>query len=115
MAADHQFAAQGIARAQLGQLFGQQHRANRHAVAQQAGYAIPQDAAGYEAEAVSVVADLDRVPGVGATLVAQHNVVAGAEQVRQLALALIAPLGAHNHGNGHRSNPRMKSEPSNGV
>jgi hypothetical protein len=47
------------------------------------------------------VAD-DRVAGVGAALVAAHDVGVLGEQVDDLALPLVAPLGADDHGCWHR-------------
>ena len=44
----------------------------------------------------------DRVPGVVAALEPHHHVAALGEQVDDLALALVAPLGADDHCRGHR-------------
>ena len=46
------------------------------------------------------VAD-DRVAGVGATLVAADDVRVQREEVDDLPLALVTPLGAHDHGGRH--------------
>ena len=51
---------------------------------------------------VSPVAD-HAVAGVGAALVAGDHVGGRAQRVDDLALALVAPLGAHDHGARHRA------------
>ena len=61
-----------------------------------------QDAAGQQVQGVLLVADDDRVPGVVAAVELHDEVDTAAEQVGGLALALVAPLGADDHGGGHR-------------
>ena len=71
-------------------------RIEHHAVAdhrQRAG----DDPRGQQAELVGGVADHQRVPGVVSALEAHHHVGTAGEPVDDLALALIAPLGA-DHG-----------------
>ena len=50
---------------------------------------------------VGLVADDDRVTGVRAALVAADEVRLGGEQVDDLALALVSPLRADDHGRRH--------------
>src|SRR5690606_6930717 len=51
------------------------------------------------------VADDDRVPRVVAAVELHHVVDAGAQEVRRLSLALIAPLGTDEHHAWHGSPP----------
>ena len=53
------------------------------------------------AELVRLVADDDRVPGVRPAVVAADDVGVLREQVDDLALALVAPLRADDHGRRH--------------
>ena len=53
------------------------------------------------ADLVRLLADDDRVPGVRAALVAADEVGVLGEQVDDLALALVAPLRADDHGRRH--------------
>jgi hypothetical protein len=59
------------------------------------------DPARQGADLVRLVADDDRVPGVRAALVAADDVGVLGEQVDDLALPLVAPLGADDHGRRH--------------
>ena len=47
------------------------------------------------------LADDDRVPGVVAALVADDHVHLAGQDVGELALALVAPLGPDDHGGRH--------------
>ena len=69
-----------------------------------------QHARGQQVEGVALLADDHGVPGVVAALVAHHVVHAVAEQVRGLALALVAPLRADEHDGGHVSLPPHQNE-----
>ena len=60
-----------------------------------------EDAAGQEVKCVLLIADDHRVAGVVAPLVAHHVVNAFAEQVGGFALALVSPLGTHEHDRWH--------------
>ena len=56
---------------------------------------------GIELEGVALTADHDGVAGVVAALVAHDVAVLLGEQVDDLGLALVAPLGADDDGDGH--------------
>ena len=51
---------------------------------------------------IFLFAEIDRVAGVVAALVADHGVEGRAEQIDDLALAFVAPLEADNGGMGRR-------------
>ncbi len=72
------------------QRFGIEH----HAVADRAAHAGMQDPARHLVQHEVLLADVDRVAGVGAALVAHDPVGALGEHVDELALPLVAPLGA---------------------
>ena len=55
------------------------------------------DAGGHLMQAVLLIAHHDGVAGVISTLVADDAVELGSDQVADLALALVAPLGSHQH------------------
>src|SRR5262249_6745878 len=55
------------------------------------------------ADLVGLVADDDRVPRVGAALVAADEVGVLREEIDDLPLALVAPLRPDDHGRGHFS------------
>ena len=59
------------------------------------------DARRQQRELVDLVADHQRVAGVVAALEARHYVGAGRQPIDQLALALVAPLGADHRHVGH--------------
>jgi len=52
---------------------------------------------------VPVLPDHHGVAGIVAALVADDEVVVGREQVDDLGLALVTPLGSHDGGDGHRT------------
>ncbi len=57
---------------------------------------------------VRLAVDDDRVPGIRATLIAADEVGLLGEQVDDLALPLVAPLRADDHGRGHVPHSRMR-------
>jgi len=61
----------------------------------------PEDSRGHVPELVGLALGDDRVPGVRTALIAADDVGVLREQVDDLALALVAPLGAHDHGGRH--------------
>ena len=65
------------------------------AVADDAGGAPAKDAGGDEVQDVFGPADDDRVAGVGAALGAHDDVGLLGQEIDDLALTLVAPLGAH--------------------
>ena len=56
-----------------------------------------------ETSAKTLAVGNDGVPGVVAALEADDVVVVGGNEVGDLALALVSPLGAHKHGGWHVS------------
>ena len=87
--------------AQVVELVGQHLRVDHDAVADRAQLARIEDPGRDQVELpLHAVAD-DRVPGVVAALEADHEVRVLGEQVGDLALALVAPLGAHDDDAGH--------------
>ena len=76
-----------------------------HPVADDAELARPHDARGKERELVDRAVDDEGVPGVVAALEAGDHVGALGEPVDDLALALVAPLGAHDHHVAHVRRP----------
>ena len=67
------------------------------AVADDAELAGAHDAGGQKRQLVGLVADDEGVAGVVAALEAHDDVGALGQPVDDLALALVAPLGAHHH------------------
>lgn len=55
------------------------------------------DARGNLVKAVLLIAHHDGVTGVVAALIANDAIELGSDQVADLALALVAPLGSHQH------------------
>ena len=84
------------ARAQAVDLGGQHLRVDDDAVADDAGLARVEDPARDQVELPGLAVAHDRVPGVVAALEADDRVGPLGEQVDDLALALIAPLGAND-------------------
>ena len=75
--------------ASLEQRFQRQH----HAIADEALHVLVQDAGGDQRQHGLLAADDQRVAGVVAALEARHRGGAFGQQVDDLALALVAPLG----------------------
>ena len=75
-------------------LVAQRPGIDHHAVADDAELAGAHDARGQQRQLVGLVADHQRVAGVMAALEAHHDVGALRQPVDDLALALVAPLGA---------------------
>jgi len=89
------------AAAQVLQLAGEDLRVDHHAVADRAQLAGVEDPGRDQVEGPLLAVADDRVAGVVAALEADHEVRLLGEQVDDLALALVAPLGAHDHRAGH--------------
>ncbi len=75
------------------------------AIADDARLVAVEDAAWDEGEDRLLPIHHQGVPGVVAALEAHHHLGALGEQVDHLALALVAPLGAHHHHVWHASSP----------
>ena len=84
--------------AELVELLAQHLGVDHDAVAEHAELAGEEDAARQETELERLVADLDGVAGVVAALVARDDGERLCEQIDDLALALVAPLGADDDG-----------------
>src|SRR4029450_8684666 len=90
--------ALGVEGGQLGQ---QGPRVDHHAVADYRGDVRVEDAARDQVELEGAAADVHRVPGVVAALVADDHVHLVSQQVGGLALALVTPLAADEDGSRH--------------
>ena len=82
---------------QLLHLAQERHRVQHHAVADHALALRPQHAAGNQLQHKLLAGDDDGVPGVVPARVARHHGELLAQHIDDLALALIAPLGAKDH------------------
>ena len=78
-------------------LLVQHARVDHHAVADRADLARVEDPRRDQVELEHLVVADDRVAGVVAALEADHEVGLLGEQVGDLPLALVAPLGADDH------------------
>ena len=99
--ADPQSGQVDALRAQLVELGGQHLRVDHHAVADRAQLARIQDSRRDQVELPRHTVAHDGVPGVVAALEADHHVRLLREEIDDLALTLVAPLGAHDHDAGH--------------
>ena len=79
--------------------FKEGFRIDDHAVAEDAGLALMHDAGRKQMKYERVVADLNRVTGVMAALIADHDVEPLGEQIDDLAFSFIAPLGSDDSDN----------------
>ncbi|OPZ46035.1 MAG: hypothetical protein BWY94_00927 [Actinobacteria bacterium ADurb.BinA094] len=107
VAAHAQVVAADTACAQRLQLSEQDVRVDHHAVADHAGLGLVQDARRDEVELELLAVADDGVAGVVAALEARHHVGLLGQQVRDLAFALVAPLGADHDGTGHCDSLRL--------
>ena len=97
LVADHQPVADGDAGAlELVDLGEQRLRIDDHAVADDAGDAVVQDAGRQQAQHELAPVGVDGVPGIVTALVAGDDGKIGREQVDDFALAFITPLGAEH-------------------
>ena len=85
----------------LVQLARQHLRVDHDAVADRAQLAGIEDPGRDQVELPVHAVAHDGVPGVVAALEADHEIRLLREEVDDLALALVAPLGAHDHDSGH--------------
>ena len=84
------------------QLLKQRDRVHHAPVAHDGLNARVEDGRGEDVEDDRPAAHDDRVPGVVAAAVAHHGVEPRGEQVHELTLALVTPLGADDRESGHR-------------
>ena len=99
--ADAQPGEVDAAGAQVVELAGEHLRVDHDAVADRAQLAGVEDPGGDQVEGPLLALAHDRVPGVVAALEADHEIDVLGQEVDDLALALVAPLGAHDHRAGH--------------
>ena len=95
--------AAGLQRVELGE---QRRQVDDDTVADHRHDVVVEDAARDQLQGVAVAADDDGVAGVVATLVAHDVAVLLGQQVDDLGLALVTPLGADDDGDGHGNAPR---------
>ena len=89
---------------------GQQHGGvDDHAVADHRRDVVVEDAAGHQLKGEGLAVDDDGVPGVMTALIADDQLHVLGEQVGELALPFVAPLGPDDHGCGHASLLRCES------
>ena len=98
----------------LGDLVAQRPGVEHHAVADHRQGAR-HDARRQQAELVGLAVDHQRVAGIVPALKAHHHIGAAGEPVDDLALALIAPLGADHGDVGHCYPSRVAGEPRGGL
>ena len=101
VAADQQPAAVDAAGLEAVDLADQHAGVDDHAVADDRRDPWVEDPARDELEGERLVLDDDGVAGVVPALVAHHDLHVGGEEVGELALPLVAPLGAHDNCSGH--------------
>src|SRR5437868_774058 len=92
-------------RAQRVDLFEKPHRVYDDAVANDGTHVRRQDARREKRQLVGLAIANNGVPRVGATVVADDDMMVGGEQVYDLAFGLVTPLQTDNTGAGH-STPR---------
>ena len=85
----------------LGDLLGERPGIDHHAVADHRELALAHDAGGQQRQLVGGAVDHERVAGIVAALEAHHDIGALRQPIDDLALALVAPLGADDHDIGH--------------
>ena len=89
---------------------GQQHAGvDHHPVADDRRDVVVEDAARHQLEGEGLAVDHDGVAGVVAALVADDHLHLLGQEVGELALALVAPLGPDDDGCGHASLLRRKA------
>ena len=101
VAGDHEVLGGDALPLEGGELAEQDPGVDDDAVADDVDDVGVQDPAGHEAHGEAALADDDRVPGVVAALVADDHVHVAGQDVGELALALVAPLGPDHDGRGH--------------
>ena len=89
----------------LGDLLGERPRIDHHAVADHRELALAHHAGGQQRELIGGAVDHQRVAGIVAALEAHHDIGALRQPIDDLALALVAPLGADDHDIGHVALP----------
>jgi len=102
---DEEAVAGHAARLQPVDLLEQDSRVDHDAVADDGSGLLRQHAGRQQVQGVAVLAYDDGMPGVVAALVSHHVVDVVTQQVGGLALALVAPLRAHDHDGRHLTGP----------
>jgi hypothetical protein len=85
----------------LGDLLGERPRIDNHAVADHRQLALAHHTGGKQRQLIGGAVDHQRMAGVVAALEAHHDIGALRQPIDDLALALVAPLGADDHDIGH--------------
>ncbi len=88
-------------RLDLGDLLGKRPGVDHDAVADHRELALAHHAGGQQRELVGGAVDHQRMAGIMAALEAHHDIGALGQPIDDLALALVAPLGADDHDIGH--------------
>jgi hypothetical protein len=101
VAGDSQPVGLNSSRLELVELLDEQAGVDDAAGSDNADRAAVEDSRGDVVELERLAVADDGVSGVGAALVAAHDVGALGEQVDDLALPLVSPLRPHDHGRGH--------------
>src|SRR5256714_8772001 len=83
--------------------FKKSFRIDHHAVAEHASLALVNDAGRQQVKHEGLITDLNRVSGVVAALIADHDVEPLREQIDDLAFTFVAPLGAYDRYYHRRS------------
>ncbi len=83
--------------AQGGDFLDEVARIDHDAIADHGKFARPHDAGGQQGQFIGDPVDDQGVPGVMAALIAHHDIGLDRKPVDDLALALVAPLGADHH------------------
>ena len=98
LADNNAFAGRNTVRLKMAQFLQQRFRGQHHAVADQAFYIFPQHSRRNQVQNGFYTVDDQRVAGVVSTLEAHHGAGLVGQQVDNLALAFIPPLGTdYNH------------------
>jgi len=87
---------------QLLNLVNQHVGVNNGAVANNAKGVAIQHARRHQVELEDIIAMLDGMARIAATLAAHNHIGLGSEQIGDFRLSFIAPLGAYHHHIGHR-------------
>ena len=107
-ARDLEAAARDAAPLERVDLVEQRRQVDHDAVGDHRHDVVVQHAARNQLEGVLLVVDDHRVTGIVAALVAHHVGVLLRQQVDDLGLALVTPLGADDDGDGHGHAPRIR-------
>src|SRR5258708_40293673 len=80
-------------------LFEKSFRVDYHAITEHACFVMVNDARRQEPQNKGFIADINAVPGIMPALITRHDIKSIRQQIYDLSLSLIAPLGADNYNN----------------